>query len=63
MYLYTFPRNRLEHLEHISRMIDDQYAEVDGSLKGERFKVNRGETFFSPYYHGHLSERENDISH
>lgn len=42
-------------------MIDDRFAEVDGPSKGERFKVNRGETF-SLHYHGH-SFVLNDISH
>jgi len=47
IYIYMFPHSRLEHLEHVSRMIDDWFAEVDGPSKGERFKVNRGGDFFS----------------
>lgn len=56
-YIYICSRTRLEHLEHVSRMIDDWFAEVDGPSKGERFKVNRGGDFF-PYYRGYFSKRE-----
>lgn len=46
MYLYVPAIGQNTWSIHTSRMIDDQYAEIDGPSKGERFKVNRGETFF-----------------